>query len=93
MALKALSIRLDSDIKSSFDLFCRSVGMNPTTAINLFVNTVVREQRIPFEITTSRADPFYSDVNQKYLLESIAQLDHGEGQRFDDVGEIFAKRP
>ena len=32
--------------------------MNMTTAISIFATTVVKEQRIPFEIS---ADPFYSE--------------------------------
>ncbi|MDC7290030.1 type II toxin-antitoxin system RelB/DinJ family antitoxin [Blautia schinkii] len=34
------------------------VGLNTSTAINLFVKTVLRENRIPFEITQSAA-PFF----------------------------------
>jgi DNA-damage-inducible protein J len=88
----SINILLDGDVKTRFEKFCRTVGMEPTTAISLFVNAVVREQRIPFEISASRGDPFYSDANQKFLLESIAQLDRGEGRQFDDVGEIFTSR-
>jgi DNA-damage-inducible protein J len=82
MAQKSFNIRLDADEKRGFDEFCRSVGLNATTAINLYVKTVLREQRIPFEISARVVtDPFYSDANQKYLLESIAQLEAKKGRQ------------
>ena len=44
---------IDAKDKSSFDAFCASVGLNASTAINLFVKAVLRERRIPFEISQS----------------------------------------
>lgn len=71
-----LSVRMDEDLKRRFDAFCSDVGMNASVAVNLFVRAVVREQRIPFEIT---AKPFWSAENQNVLRHSIAQLDAGMG--------------
>ena len=51
---------MDEDVKRRFDDFCADVGMNASVAVNLFVKTVIREQRIPFVITS---DPFYSESN------------------------------
>ncbi|MBM6853835.1 type II toxin-antitoxin system RelB/DinJ family antitoxin [Mediterraneibacter glycyrrhizinilyticus] len=39
-----------------------NVGLNTSTAINLFVKAVLRERRIPFEIQQS-PDPFFSERN------------------------------
>jgi hypothetical protein len=36
MANSTFSIRIDSDIKREFDVFCAEVGMNPSTAFNMF---------------------------------------------------------
>ena len=51
MALATLTARVDEKDKASFDTFCSNVGLNTSTAINLFVKAVLRENRIPFEIT------------------------------------------
>jgi DNA-damage-inducible protein J len=91
MAQTTFSVRMDSEVKRDLDKFCADVGLNTTTAINLFAHTVIREQRLPFEITT-REDPFYSEANQKFLRESIAQLERGEGTVFDDVSEVLTSR-
>lgn len=58
MEQSTISIRIDSQLKRDFEEFCKNVGMNMTTAISIFAKAVVKEQRIPFEIST---DPFYSE--------------------------------
>ena len=82
MAQVTLSVRMDEDVKERFDDFCAEVGMNASVAVNLFVRTVLRERRIPFEIS-AQGDPFYNTVNQAVLLRSIRQLDAGKGRRHE----------
>ncbi|MDR1826924.1 MAG: type II toxin-antitoxin system RelB/DinJ family antitoxin [Methylobacteriaceae bacterium] len=78
MSQTTLSIRMDADIKRRFDAFCADAGLNATVAVNMFARAVLREQRIPFEITGSD-DPFYSLKNQTRLKTAMEQLDAGEG--------------
>ena len=47
-----MSIRLDSNLKQRFDLLCDEFGLSNTAALMLFIKTMVRERRIPFEIKT-----------------------------------------
>ena len=70
MAQATLTARVDARDKASFDEFCSNVGLNTSTAINLFVKAVLREKRIPFEIAQT-ADPFYSDRNIAYVKKSV----------------------
>lgn len=58
MAQATITARVDEHDKIDFDAFCANVGLNTSTAINLFVKAVLREKRIPFEITQS-VDPFF----------------------------------
>lgn len=76
MAQTTLSVRMDDEVKRKFDALCAEVGMNASVAVNLFAKTVIREHRIPFEIS---ADPFWSEENQSVLRRSVAQLDAGKG--------------
>lgn len=69
-----VNIRMDEDLKKQFDAFCSDVGMNMTTAFCIFAKTVVRERRIPFEIS-AESDPFYSPANIERLKKSIAQME------------------
>ena len=52
MAQATFSVRMDESLKSDFEALCKEFGMNMSVAINIFAKTVVREKRIPFEITT-----------------------------------------
>ncbi len=51
-----LNVRVDANDKKSFEKFCDNVGMNVSTAINMFIKTVLREQKLPFEIRSSTFD-------------------------------------
>jgi DNA-damage-inducible protein J len=50
MSQTTMSIRVDSDLKQRFDTLCDEFGLSNTAALMLFIKTVVRECRIPFEI-------------------------------------------
>ena len=78
MSQATITARVDEHDKANFDAFCSNVGLNTSTAINLFVKAVLRENRIPFEITQIR-DPFFSDENLNYVKKSVKELRSGKG--------------
>ena len=49
--------------------------MSMSTAITVFAKAVVRERKIPFEI--SAPDHFYSKKNQQYITESLEAYKKG----------------
>ena len=53
MAQSTLSMRVDDNLKKNFDMICDDFGFTSTAAITVFMKTVVRERRIPFEILSS----------------------------------------
>lgn len=65
MAQTAMTVRLDSDVKSRFDSLCSEFGMSANTAFTIFVNAVIRYQKIPFEI---EAAPKTSTITGKNNL-------------------------
>ena len=78
MAQSTITARVDEKDKARFDAFCSNVGLNTSTAINLFVKAVLRENRIPFEITQA-TDPFFSETNMAYVKKSVQELRAGKG--------------
>jgi DNA-damage-inducible protein J len=76
MAQTSVNIRMDETVKRQFDDVCNDLGLNMSSAFNVFAKTVVRQKRIPFELSV---DPFWSDANQEHLRRAIADLDAGEG--------------
>ena len=71
-----ISIRIDDDLKTRADALFEELGLNMTTALNMFVRQTVRQGGIPFEITT-RVDPFYTFENQTYLKKTIDDYEAG----------------
>lgn len=50
MAQTNVNIRMDENLKHEFDSICQDLGLTMTAAFTVFAKTVVRRQRIPFEI-------------------------------------------
>lgn len=74
-----LNIRIDDNLKEKGEKLFNELGMNFSTAFNIFVSQSVREGKIPFEITTKvKDDPFYSDSNMEILLKSIKEANEGK---------------
>ena len=51
MAQTNINIRMDETLKRDFDTLCNDLGLTMTAAFTVFAKTVVRRQRIPFEIS------------------------------------------
>ena len=50
MVTTNLNIRTDKVIKEQAEQIFNELGLNMTTAINMFLRTTIREQGIPFEL-------------------------------------------
>ena len=50
MATTNLNIRTDKEIKDQADRIFSELGLNMTTAINMFLRTTIRENGIPFSL-------------------------------------------
>ncbi len=51
--------------------------MNVSVAINMFIKSVLREHKLPFEI---KVDPFYSENNVKYLESVVTDIKNGKAK-------------
>ncbi|MCL1873331.1 MAG: type II toxin-antitoxin system RelB/DinJ family antitoxin [Clostridiales bacterium] len=49
-----LSIRMERNLKEQAETLFSELGMNMTTALNIFVRQSVRQGKIPFEISLNR---------------------------------------
>lgn len=50
MATTNLNIRTDKEIKEQAEKIFNELGLNMTTAVNMFLRSAVRENGIPFEL-------------------------------------------
>lgn len=44
MAQTNINIRMDENLKQQFNRLCNELGLNMTTAFNIFAKTIVRQQ-------------------------------------------------
>lgn len=75
MAQTLVNFRIDESTKKQMEQICSELGITMSTAFNIFAKKVIREKRIPFDISI---DPFYSESNMKALSKSIKELEQGK---------------
>ena len=80
MAQTTVSIRMDDHLKKQVEWYCGEFGMSWSTAVTIFAKALVRERRIPFEITADD-DPFYNEANIRYLQSAIAEFNDPSAPR------------
>ena len=67
MATTNMSIRMDTELKKQAEAMLSDMGLNMTTALNMFLRQVVRQGRIPFEIAT--------DIPNSETLAAMTEID------------------
>ena len=80
MSQTTVNVRVDEDVKKEIELFCKSVGMNISTAVNLFFKAVLNQGKIPFEITAPTDLFFTHPVNRTRLLAAIEEYRNDSGE-------------
>ena len=81
-----ISIRMDSELKAAAEALYEELGMNLSTAFNIFVRQSLRERGIPFKIT--ECTPTHETVSALIEAERIAKDSSVKG--YHDVNELFA---
>lgn len=81
-----MTISLDDRTKERFSHFCEDVGLSASSVINVYINTVIRENRIPFIIEGSHIPN----------AETIAAMEEGERiahdpswPTYDNLGRLW----
>ncbi|GHV07572.1 hypothetical protein AGMMS50229_14620 [Campylobacterota bacterium] len=92
MAQTTLNVRMDDGVKRQFDAFCADVGMNASVAVNLFAKTVIRERRIPFEISLDASSQNRTTIAEaRSASERIWQASAQNGTDTMTMDEINAE--
>ena len=82
MSKTSMSIRLDSDVKEQAQQVFNNLGMDMTTAINIFLRQAIQYQGLPFDVRL--------DESRK-LLEVLTDLDQNRNmsQSFESVSDLM----
>jgi len=96
MAQSAVTVRLDSEIKSQFDALCEQFGMSANTAFNIFVKAVIRSRSIPFTVRGSSPSALDLFLQQRKAAENSIErelsLDEINAEISDARAEIRKKK-
>lgn len=82
MSKTSMSIRLDREVKEQAQQVFNSLGMDMTTAINIFLRQAIQYQGLPFDVRL--------DESRK-LVEVLADLDQNRNmsQSFVSVSDLM----
>jgi len=69
-----ITMRTEAPVKELFEQVCSEIGLSVNAALNIFVRRVVRDRKIPFELS---ADPFFCESNLRHLRASAAEARAG----------------
>ena len=86
MATVNMSIRMDTELKKQADAMLADMGLNMTTAMNMFLRQVVRQGKIPFEIAT--------DIPNAETLAAMKEVDDMKNgkipaKKYTSTDELF----
>ncbi len=83
MAMKNLNVRVDEELKAKAEMLFSELGMNMSTALNIFLKTSVRYGGIPFEL---RLD----NLNKETIL-AIDDVNNNRGmsKTFNTISEMM----
>ena len=101
MALATVTVRVEPTLKKNFDSLCEDFGLSVSTAINIFMKTVVREKKIPFEIRNESFVPVMSYDPEDEIVEKgrrayeemcrIVSVSGVEEPTLDEINEEIAR--
>ena len=83
MAISTFSVRMESDVKYELDKVCAQLGLNTSVAINIFARTVIREKRIPFEISLATGET--AGANAFQALRKQAKANGVQGMSLSEI--------
>jgi len=85
--MTCISVRLDKDIKRDSESLFSELGINMTTAINIFLRRCLMENRIPFEVGLYRPN-----AETAAAIEEVEAMRRGEiPKRMMSVEDVFGK--
>ena len=75
MAQTTINVRMDTDLKKEIENIFEQMGMNTTTAFNVFARAVAQTRKIPFEIVAPEGDnldKFFAEMEpSKEIIEEM----------------------
>lgn len=84
--ISKVSIEMNAQLKAEAEALFESMGMNLSTAFNIFVRQCLREEKIPFEIT-AYCTPNMQTKDAMLEAERISKDPNVKG--YTDIDKLF----
>lgn len=81
-----LNVRVDATLKKESDILFKNLGLNMSTAINMFLTKCVNTSSIPFEISSPKPNK-----NLKKAIKEAKNISNGKvsSKGYHNVHEMF----
>jgi len=93
-----VNVRIDKALKAQADSVLSELGMNMTTAFNIFLRQTVRQGKIPFEISLNRPSLSDNEIKARQELREAFRAIQEDSVRngtddmsLDDINAIIAE--
>ena len=80
-----ISIRMDADVKAQADVLFSELGMNISTAFNIFVRQSLRDGKIPFDISLNQP----SNETVMAMVEAMRIAKDPSIKGYTDLNQLF----
>ena len=79
-----LNIRMDKEIKDQADKIFQELGLNMTTAINIFLRTAIREKGIPFTLKLDNPN----EETKKAFIEGDNMINDSNVKGYTSIDDL-----
>lgn len=86
--MTTITLRMDDNDKRELDQIVKEMGLTISTFYGIYTKRVLRDRRIPFDISAGDAEDIPYDKLKKGYEESVA----GKGEPSDEVFDRLEKR-
>lgn len=87
MSTVNLNIRVDEDVKRRAEAICQELGMNLSTAVNVFLRQTVRSGGIPFDVRLKPTEETLSAMDDARLHRNLSGPFHDTASLMEALNE------
>lgn len=76
-----ITVRVDDKVKKEAGMVFKTIGLDMSTAINVYLKQVIRSNGIPFSLT--------ADMPNSVTLQAIKAAEHDDMVSFSSIDELM----
>ncbi len=84
-----INVRVEEEVKTKAEEILNELGINTSTAIDLFLNQIILKDGLPFDVRLPKID--YDKCTKELLEEGHLSKDVVTEQWFDRIVSMYAK--